>query len=1811
MEPGPAALLPLKAAYGIQKDQYDSLVGSTYNELSMMTNDQGESMNIDHQTKAALSRGVGVVGSAMSGVVGFALMKTAPFLSKFVNPALAREIVSNPSMAAVKATLLNIGTAAGTGAAGSGATEMARILAEEMGRTYDGSEASFMNGLESAAARWKENSKRVGEAAVVGGLTSGVIATGTGVAGFKSTKDRFQGMSEQVNTMRAGLARDVTPVAPKELPAAGKPNPDVPMDVGPVLPSAPQQSVKVLQLRTAMENMGKVAQQTKVAKLAPEELSSFKQMVFSNAGLKRVWLSAEDVQKYLTDPKRGERARNLIDPSGVAAEMMNSPVKIEPHKFMELVQEFPEAYDAMKIEPDGPTPIQAEKYLESLEKAEGQRQDVLKKLGAKEITEEQAAALEQANNTQLLDETVPENVEWLPTATTAEHQYMTEPTFTKAIEGILPEAEVKKFNAAQMEARGHVLNAIKEAAQLELLQVQDIETEYALQAQREQLNLETQNNPNYQIIDKFSRDVVANAKGKKPVSLYAMDPELLTPDQVLRYADKPAFIMHNAFVKGGVSPDEAARLMGVESGEELLRVMSITRPRKDVIELQLNELYKEDIEAQVKASVPLNEAMIIKAITNVTKNHLMEMKFMREQKWPATKAGFMRIALPLPRIEELTFKAREAVKVMRVGDLNVNQFKVGERKSQRIAVKSILKNEVLKAYKAKEAAALNSEFQKETMKAIGRVNRVFRYARKFDEPTFRTELKDAGKVYVDAANEILDVFNLNPSRKNTAQQGAYRKFVEGRVKAGDGDFTIPDRLAEVRANADELTVEQTELIGDRLRAIHHMAKLKNRLLNKFREQEAIQTEEAIVSYLNEGITEHPQYDPGRIPPTQDTKTTHQRARAAMQSALSLFKNSEHIVRTMDQGKLGGRWHELIIHPIKGDGKYNRLMGYSGELQDIKVFKQHFEKNVQIYGKKDFDKIESTILDIPEFKGISELNDGRLTKGDLMVMWAYGGDPYTYQKRATNFKVSNEIIQAVLDRELELRDVVFMQNMYINGFKSYRDRTQALQKQTTGQDVTFVEGKPNVWNGKEFPGGYVPAKYRVDYTNEAIKANLQALERKKAAVFGGTEGEYYARQHAAEMTEQGRLIERTDSGNPLDLSFIRAMRSYEEIIHDLNYRIPVRDTLKVLRNPEIKQSMLAVVGEKDYQLVVNSIIEQANRIEAENANYFGDQQRYFKQVYGYFKGAFSISVLGANMTSVGIQYVSLAQVAQNLGLNGSMHLAGALKSISSHPHEWKGFYDFAKELDPTIEKVVENVQDKLVSNVYELMPKKADKFAKLKPIARAQKIIVDASMYTMGLADVQLKMASAMAGYRQFMAGDAPDYPIERLAGMSSEEKNAAATAYVRQLSRLSLTHSTDFDKAPIQKIPGADLFAMYWNDLRNGLNNQMNQGRKIKWSMNDSYEEFKEGNYAGMRSNAKGAAAAFIGMAMVATIHKIYEDMLRGKGTPVAYLKDVDWTKPEQVLDASQYMTSYMLQATPEVFSESVPFLRDIKYAGDRETRSSRKEVQVPMMKVMSDMATTYATLNDTLDMTKMDSQQLKAFMFTMSYLTGGLPVNGAYKFSKWLEDKDKPMEVVTSAIEETRDKIAGYLKDPPPDVSDSFLKDLEELEKQLTPENAAMDPQALDAIKYAESGNNWQKLNPANGAAGIYQFTPQRWLEIMTGAPELGLTENGRVSKDPTQQELAMDWQSQRNAEQLISNGLKPDDANIYGSHLLGIDNYLKVAKAPRDAKLKVVVGQEVVKSTPQISEFKTVGQVKDYLNRQLVEGRKSLTLSVTTTED
>lgn len=1751
-------------------DGYQQTSRSLYNELSQATNDQGEPLNIPHERMVNVSQGVGVLSGIASGLAGKVFASNNAFMKRFMSPKLASKFVMNPAVMAKMDILGGIAKSALSEGGEEAFQEFVQTVGSNFGK-MDESEASFMNALDASLT--SENLKKYAYSGAVGMGTSGLIQTVTSAPAYPGLKKRL----EEVNYVT-------------------------------------ERKKEVLEAQNNMLELAEDVKATKMNELSPPQMNKFQKMVFGSLGVdENVWVTLEDMREFANSPEKAQAVRKVIDPKGELTKMaqeLNTPLQIPKADFMSVVTEFPEVTDYMRLTPEGENPLavrnEGKEFASRLDEAEANRAKKIAELGALPMTPEMEEQLKKdLNETVKYSKYFTDREAYLGQAAIQPTEFTNE---KGEVQTIVSQKDIDDLNSSVLEAR----KAIDESMvapidkRFDRLEDQQLRTENEQEIQIEIKRLDKE----LSVVEAFNRrkpvefsDIdkeIVGRHAKKGYSPLAIDPKTLPEDLKAIYLEHPELKRRKAFVEGGIDIEEAAILNGLENGEQLLKILAETPTRKQIEETIKNKPALLDFGQRAEISARAEQFRLAArddAFTKLTRSHLKEMEFMRMKEWPTLKRGLIKIAKKAPTIEALNERANTTVSKMKIRDINPNAFKQGEGRSQKAAVEHFVKGEFEQAFDAKEKAALNNEMRKEATKALDKVEKYQKFWKRASSESNIQALKDAGMF--DAMEEYMSLYKLDGAPRGELEQKKFNEFIKKQVDLGNFVPVVPERLDNTQASYKDLTVEQYQMITEMGEYMLHLANRKNKVEAARSERLELLTQETISEEIDKLAKANPNFDPERA----KKKNTNylnplETFKEGVKTSMSTVASLKTVIAELDEYKLDGYFHRLIGKPIKEARTAKRMEIREMEIHDKDIIEK-------VYGMENFKKMVNEFIFVPEFKNIPTIGDGEgnIRKIDLLVLQAYMGDP-DGKASIVNFvnedgvSLKTEQVEKVLNTHLDEKDAAFVQNFLVDRFKRFEQRSFDLHKKTTGVEPSMVKGVPVVHKDKVHPGGYYPIARQM-LPDEVRAGNFLADLQDKVSTLGvPEESEFYARMRTAEMTQQGRLKDRTGSKRPLDLSFENVFSFTEEAVHDLHFREVGIETLKVLKNPFNVKNMKAVVGPKKFVNLLNSVKDVVSKTTERESTLFGDEQKLFNNIIAKVHSLQAVRTIGANVTSAAIQADSLSNLMLRVGPKAGVYLGKTAAKMMVNISHYDHYVRLAEEINSDIKLEQDSIDHSITKRSYDWIPASYGFFKNYKKFGEGynkfrevQQKVIDASFTLVRESDKFNKVLMSHAIGEMFLNGDVDGYPMSRLEKMSDTEKAEAMKSVIQQSSDLALTAAAPEDRTPLEKNKVANLFVRYWTDRRSRLNSVLAQIDKTKGSIRKG-DNAKAAQHVLTLSLAMGSSAAFVNL-----IRHNEESILKK-------LMEVDDQEEAEELAIS---TAWGFMKAPlDLTLDTIPIIDNTKYQAELDIRSDYRNVSSPFFGVLSDFAAGIVIVDDALEMAlkgqgkELNDTQRKILLTNAGYMMGGAPTNAMYKAFEALSSGKvkKGSKFMVKEIKDLHQKIDKYIdtfKDEP--EAQEFIEDLKTYKKELPQFDAdvknIIPENTKETLKKALSGGEWNKFNKDTGAAGIYQFTEKRWEEIRVSDPTLGLTENGRVAKDPSQQERAMSWEIQDNTRGLLTYEIPITEENLLGAHEFGFDNFIALYESKDNEKLTVALGKQA--NDPVFKNFKTVGDVKRYLSRQV----------------
>lgn len=148
-----------------------------------------------------------------------------------------------------------------------------------------------------------------------------------------------------------------------------------------------------------------------------------------------------------------------------------------------------------------------------------------------------------------------------------------------------------------------------------------------------------------------------------------------------------------------------------------------------------------------------------------------------------------------------------------------------------------------------------------------------------------------------------------------------------------------------------------------------------------------------------------------------------------------------------------------------------------------------------------------------------------------------------------------------------------------------------------------------------------------------------------------------------------------------------------------------------------------------------------------------------------------------------------------------------------------------------------------------------------------------------------------------------------------------------------------------------------------------------------------------------------------------------------------------------------------------------------------------------------------------------------------------------------------------------------------------------MTPDT--IPPPFLERVAQVESSNNPTAQAKTSSAAGLYQFTLGTWADMMKRHPELGLTPDGRMTRE--QSTRAMRQFTADNTTFLeAALGRRITFSEMYLAHFAGRVGALKVLRADPACPVRDALGDRACAANPPLAGM-NCGELRAWARRKV----------------
>lgn len=1288
-------------------------------------------------------------------------------------------------------------------------------------------------------------------------------------------------------------------------------------------------------------------------------------------------------------------------------------------------------------------------------------------------------------------------------------------------------------------------------------------------------------------------------------SAYTINPNTLTPEQAKMFKSNKRLKDRKVFDKNGMDAKEVAGIMGKSSVEDLLMTLVKGDTRAEAVQKysEANSKMNQDEKSLVRR---VKELSFLKAFDDLSKAHLDEAKTINEK---------LETPVKIDTVEKHQGEAQDVVGSTRVSELDSAVWKVGEQSSQVNAKVQLDKGNAARAVDAKNNASFAAQMVKETHLAIANVNRAFKWIAYSETQKNVNRIKRAGKKYSQSMEFLRSLFKFSDSPMSDGAADSFQAFIKELKETKNLDIEVPASVYDWALNLtrpEDMTVDQLMYARDLMALVLNEATTINEFFLKPTDQFDQQTKEIVKDVILDELNNHPDYNPKNI---SNLSVINSASRGMLKSIRSSFTSATHLLQNLGKdSKLTGTY-KTIIDRIQGTGVFKGMGGFLKRSEYNSKFRNAFQKALEKYGKKNFDNLLFEFVDVPEFQGIDALGNGRVSKMDLFMLAVNFGNMEN-RNRLTNYGLSDSQIFNVLERELTTAEFDLIQDGIWNSLDTVKQDVLDLELETKSKDLTLVKPVAFKFKGKNYKGGYFPIKYT---------PKVEGGDLVDTSYVTSTLDNYEG------IVRSNHTKDRVGSDWLVSLSFDNLDVAFTQISHDLAMRKPVADVMSILSDKEIATAMQAVLGTDNFMVIVDSVREQQKMTI--DANLFKSQRNAIQEVLKTAESFIYPAYIVWNYSSVLMNSLVIPEMINRKGKKASGYLSRAFANLVRNHKE---MIDFATENDPDLFQEAEGMELYTERHILSgLVPDKPVSFN-----GKPRKGLTTLSKFrdannrfwfrkVLGSIDNMAKVVNFNASYAQFMDGNAKGYPQSKLDKMTPEQRHNEAVAWAVAINKTTTYTGGKFDKAPIQKIEGAELFTRFYNDARNVYNNRIRNIKTIKRRANEMVKHAKAGDHVRAADAFHDSSTEFMMMLTTIILSTSMASLIRGQfpfeeeeGEELKPLTDYTGKEWVQGFDRwlEELFTPQGLAKTVAIdgVAKNIPGIRDVLFALESE-----QDISAPAFTVLSDATKGVKTVYDlffdpemsnlsvTEAFSEMSREDQKGVLSAVSVaLFTKIPVSGPLKIMDLIKQYNESTEDLSYTPMEMEREIRQFNEDAKGKPYEQLAIELDAAMGTInTPRQGELTDYDFDVIKYAESGNKWNARNPRSNAFGYYQFIPSTY-EMIVNSPEgreAGLTMGGLYSPKPEQQEIAMRIHSGMVSDSLAFQGVPVTAVTVYFGHHFGISATEKYAKRifnvnDGDQLPNGFLSEGIVKANPWLKGVKTVGQFRTKLKGLLDKGQKEL---------
>jgi hypothetical protein len=670
--------------------------------------------------------------------------------------------------------------------------------------------------------------------------------------------------------------------------------------------------------------------------------------------------------------------------------------------------------------------------------------------------------------------------------------------------------------------------------------------------------------------------------------------------------------------------DELAPLFGFDNGQDLLAGLQSIETERAASgkgpQTQLRDAIKERTDTLMEeryGRLPENIAQEAREIALA--DHSFDI--MAEEVALLAKAAG--VTPPLSRTE-MVYWAKGRFEASNMSEAaNYEKHQRAVTRNGREAEKALLKGDFVEALQAKQKQMLAATLAKESL-ALQRL--VDTTERKIDRLSSEQTIKSIDQQHLEQIREMLQSVGVQQIHVPTLPTAPLADF----VNEAEGQLAVAPWLFKNPPAIRDMTVTQFREFTDSLKSMEHVGRWATKLENA-------QGEAELQNVVFDAVKELQRF-PFKDQPTNNP-SFGQRLTSFGRKIVGMHLLVERALDYTDKFNPHGPLTEWLDRPLR-DANVKEIQLTEQVVRDLKDLRQHTTPEI-------LENIPNAL--IPD--ALDKTGFMKMTRQNLRVLMLNMGNWSNMRKLVEGFGVNEADLRRFVDSNAKASDVAWVNGIW-KVFDRLKPEADAVQTKDTGVPVDTIEGMPWDIKGGKLNGGYYPLSY--DPYNSDITGHIARP--------------LFDRGYFSAATPHGYTKQRTEYSGAIDLSGNMLASKLRGMVHDIAFRLPVRNANKLIENQEFRTAMAQYWGKEVADLLPGWLRDIANSHNIDD-NYAQGlvrassliRQNVVSTLIAYnpgtfIKHGFTAAVMSADRIGLGPLLGSL----KNMGLSGA---AKNLKDIA--------------------------------------------------------------------------------------------------------------------------------------------------------------------------------------------------------------------------------------------------------------------------------------------------------------------------------------------------------------------------------------------------------------------------------------------------------------------------------------------------------------------------------------------------------------------